>query len=116
MIISLVSRNIAGQTKKSTAITMTFVGWAASNMAAPQIFRQHDAPRYIRGFIVHMVVYGVYAGLVVLTRAILMKRNRDKRRATAEVVGEHATDEKITHSLAFNDLTDLENPDFRYVY
>jgi len=27
----------------------------------------------------------------------------------------NTTDEKITHSFAFDDLTDQENPEFRYV-
>jgi len=38
MIFSLISRNIAGQTKKSTALAMTFIAWAAGNMTAPQVF------------------------------------------------------------------------------
>lgn len=118
MIISLISRNIAGQTKKSTAITMTFVGWAASNMAAPQIFQEKDAPRYIRGFVVHLVVYGVYIVMVAITRVILMRRNAQKRAATAAMVGVDVqqADQNISHSFAFQDLTDSENPDFRYVY
>lgn len=37
MIFSLISRNVAGQTKKSTTLAMTFIGWAAGNMAAPQV-------------------------------------------------------------------------------
>jgi hypothetical protein len=27
-----------------------------------------------------------------------------------------ASDEKIAHAFAFDDLTDKENPDFRYVF
>jgi hypothetical protein len=37
LIFSLISRNVAGQTKKSTTLAMTFVAWAAGNMAAPQV-------------------------------------------------------------------------------
>jgi hypothetical protein len=37
LIFSLISRNIAGQTKKSTTLAMTFVAWAAGNMTAPQV-------------------------------------------------------------------------------
>lgn len=37
LIFSLLSRNIAGQTKKSTTLTITFVAWAAGNMTAPQV-------------------------------------------------------------------------------
>jgi hypothetical protein len=37
LIFSLISRNIAGQTKKSTTLAITFVAWAAGNMTAPQV-------------------------------------------------------------------------------
>ncbi|GAB7329172.1 hypothetical protein MBLNU13_g00993t1 [Cladosporium sp. NU13] len=113
MVISLISRNIAGQTKKSTCLTMTFVGWAAGNMAAPQIFQAKDAPRYTHGFIAHMVIYGVYIGLVLLTRAILMRRNNQKEKLMRESA---ASGTDISHDLAFQDLTDRENPNFRYVF
>jgi hypothetical protein len=48
----------------------------------------------------------VYIGLIALTRFILMARNRR----------EDAVVNEITHELAFQDLTDTENPNFRYVY
>ncbi|UKZ78972.1 hypothetical protein TrVFT333_006721 [Trichoderma virens FT-333] len=106
MIISLVTRNIAGQTKKGITMTLVFVGWAVGNLIAPQIFQNNDAPRYLHGFVVHLVVYGVYLCLVVLTRIVLLARNRHKAAEVAE----------ISHDLAFQDLTDRENPNFRYVY
>ncbi|KAH7011156.1 major facilitator superfamily domain-containing protein [Ilyonectria destructans] len=106
MIISLITRNIAGQTKKGITMTMVFIGWSVGNLIAPQIFQEKDAPRYLPGFLVHVVVYAVYLGLVILTRIVLMAKNRRKVAAVAE----------ITHDLAFQDLTDTENPNFRYVY
>lgn len=106
MIISLVTRNIAGQTKKGITMTMVFVGWAVGNMIAPQIFQQRDAPRYLTGFVVHCAIYGTYILLVVLTRVILVARNHRRDALVAE----------ISHDLAFEDLTDQENPNFRYVY
>ncbi|KAI7217902.1 MFS transporter [Hortaea werneckii] len=108
MIISLVSRNVAGRTKKGVVLTGLFIGWAVGNLIAPQIFQQTDAPRYTTGFVVHLVVYGVYVCLVVMTRLLLMRRNRQKDAM--------AGNDGITHDLAFQDLTDKENPNFRYVY
>lgn len=87
-------------------MTMVFIGWSVGNLIAPQIFQEKDAPRYLPGFLVHVVVYAVYLGLVILTRIVLMAKNRRKVAAVAE----------ITHDLAFQDLTDTENPNFRYVY
>ncbi|KAJ4294225.1 hypothetical protein N0V90_007915 [Kalmusia sp. IMI 367209] len=107
MIVSLITRNIAGQTKKGMTMTLVFVGWSVGNLIAPQIFREKDAPRYLPGFLVHIIVYGVYVGLVILTRIILMARNRRKEIPAVE---------GPSHDLAFQDLTDTENPNFRYVY
>lgn len=87
-------------------MTLVFVGWAVGNLIAPQIFQNSDAPRYLHGFLAHVVIYAVYVGLVVLTRIILVARNRSKELVTSEV----------SHELAFQDLTDRENQNFRYVY
>jgi hypothetical protein len=106
MIISLITRNIAGQTKKGFTMTMLFIGWAVGNLIAPQIFQNSDAPRYLHGFLAHIVIYAVYVCLVLVTRIILVRRNRSKNQQSRE----------ISHDLAFEDLTDLENPNFRYVY
>lgn len=85
---------------------MLFVGWAVGNLIAPQIFRDNDAPRYLHGFLAHIVIYAVYVGIVIITRVIIMTRNRSKEQARSEV----------SHDAAFQDLTDRENPSFRYVY
>jgi hypothetical protein len=81
-------------------------------MAAPQIFQTQDAPRYIHGFIAHIVIYGVYVVLVLVTRAILMRRNIKKCAVSSETTDAAGP----VHDLAFQDLTDQENPNFRYVY
>lgn len=88
------------------------LGWAAGNMAAPQIFQTSDAPRYIHGFIAHLCIYGVYVLLVIVTRAILMRRNAKKVAAASEEIVSGG----VPHDLAFQDLTDKENPNFRYLY
>ncbi|KAI2950737.1 hypothetical protein CBS147323_10665 [Aspergillus niger] len=106
MIISLITRNTAGQTKKSLTMTFLFVGWAVGNLIAPQIFQDSDAPRYLHGFLAHIVIYAVFIALTVLTRVILTRRNKAKEGESSDV----------SHELAFQDLTDRENPNFRYVY
>ncbi|OBT82358.1 hypothetical protein VE02_08285 [Pseudogymnoascus sp. 03VT05] len=122
LIFSMISRNIAGQTKKSTALAMTFVAWAAGNMTAPQIFQKGDAPRYKNGFIAHFCLYVLFNIFLVALRLLLTRRNKAKQVATATALALEGTtdlkqlDGKITHSRAFDDLTDKENPDFRYVF
>ncbi|KAH8807803.1 major facilitator superfamily domain-containing protein [Xylogone sp. PMI_703] len=119
LIFSLISRNVAGQTKKSTTLAMTFVAWAAGNMTAPQIFQNSDAPRYKKGFTAHFCLYVLFNIFLAILRIILVRRNKAKRLAAAAALSSpdaaQHVDEKITHALAFDDLTDKENPDFRYV-
>ncbi|TDZ21208.1 putative transporter [Colletotrichum orbiculare MAFF 240422] len=133
LIFSLISRNVAGQTKKSTTLAMTFIGWAAGNMTAPQIFQESDAPRYRKGFTAHFCLYVLFNLFLVLMRFLLVRRNLSKRKAAAvqdpssslaaeevseddkgDKAGSTGSDEKIEHSNAFADMTDKENPDFRY--
>ncbi|KFY59646.1 hypothetical protein V496_05600 [Pseudogymnoascus sp. VKM F-4515 (FW-2607)] len=119
LIFSLISRNIAGQTKKSTSLAMTFVAWAAGNMTAPQIFQKGDAPRYRAGFTAHFCLYVLFNIFLVVLRLLLTRRNKAKQIATAAGLALEGTtdlkqvDGKITHARAFDDLTDKENPDFR---
>ncbi|KAH7231571.1 hypothetical protein FSOLCH5_005005 [Fusarium solani] len=120
LIFSLISRNIAGQTKKSTTLAITFVAWAAGNMTAPQIFQKSDAPRYKHGFTAHFCLYGLFNIFLVILRILLTRRNILKKKAAAEVSHADAGSEKgseedqVQHRNAFADMTDKENPDFRY--
>ncbi|KAM0278265.1 hypothetical protein ACHAQH_005278 [Verticillium albo-atrum] len=63
-----------------------------------------DAPRYRTGFTIHFCLYVIFNIILVAMRVLLTRRNKNKR------------DEKIGHSNAFADLTDKENPDFRYEF
>ncbi|RYO88592.1 hypothetical protein DL766_007235 [Monosporascus sp. MC13-8B] len=119
LMFSLISRNVAGQTKKSTTLALNFLFWAAGNMSAPQIFQESDAPRYQRGFTAHFCMYVLFNISLAVLRVLLVRRNKAKREAAAaagssEVGSGSAGGEKIEHANAFADMTDRENPDFRY--
>lgn len=89
-----------------------------------QIFQSGDAPRYHKGFTAHFCLYVLFNITLAVTRIILTRRNHKKRSLASESseaapVGttagvDVAESEKIGHSNAFKDLTDTENPDFRY--
>ncbi|KAE8389385.1 major facilitator superfamily domain-containing protein [Aspergillus alliaceus] len=72
LLFSLISRNVAGQTKKSTVLAMTFIAWAAGNATAPQIFQSSDAPRYSKGFTAHFCLYGVMNATLLALRLLLL--------------------------------------------
>ncbi|KAJ3575174.1 hypothetical protein NP233_g1276 [Leucocoprinus birnbaumii] len=116
--LAIMTGNTGGRTKQVIASSLVFVAWAVGNAIGPQVFQDNDAPRYIKAFVAHIVVYGVQLGAILFLRVRLMRLNALKRRAQAASTkfnGENV-DENLSHQHAFDDLTDQENPDFRYVY
>ncbi|THH12312.1 hypothetical protein EW146_g7742 [Bondarzewia mesenterica] len=111
--LAVMSGNVAGRTKQVIASTLVFVAWAVGNAIGPQVFRANDAPRYIKAFVAHMVVYGVQLVAIVALRLRLMRLNALKRRAQEdESAAVKEVQERIGHKHAFDDLTDKENPDY----
>lgn len=84
----------------------------------PQVFLSWDAPRYLIAFAVHMGCYSLLVISILALRFHLKRENAKKDRAAAELaaqgVVDGVVDTKMVH--AFDDLTDRENPNFRYVY
>ncbi len=110
--LALLSRNVAGQTKKSVIIASNFVCWAAGNSIGPQVFRDRDAPRYYLAFSILLGCFGI---MVVVLLALRLwyaahNRKRDNRIRAGEVVPD------VNYTHAFEDITDRENPHFRYIY
>lgn len=111
--MSMLSRNVAGQTKKSIAVAMNFVAWATGNAIGPQVFLTWNAPRYDIAWSVHMSCYALLVVVIVVLRWHL-KRQNNKRDAIAAAGVEEAKDDRYVH--AFEDLTDFQNVNFRYMY
>lgn len=107
--MSMLSRNVAGQTKKSVVVALNFIAWATGNAIGPQVFLSWNAPRYFIAFATHMGCYVLLVFVVVFLRWHL-KRQNEKRDAIATV----GSDEGFAH--AFEDLTDRRNLTFRYIY
>lgn len=79
----------------------------------PQVFISRDAPRYFTAFATHLGCYCLLVVDIILLRWYLTTQNRKRDRLAAEGVRE-AHDTAFVH--AFEDKTDNENPNFRYVY
>lgn len=105
-LLSIIASNVAGHTKKVTTNAIFLIGYCVGNLIGPQTFIDKQAPEYT-GAKISIVVNGCVS-LVVL---ILIwysywvdNKKRDNNFDKAENV-EH---------LEFADLTDKENPAFRY--
>ncbi|RYP68866.1 hypothetical protein DL771_006405 [Monosporascus sp. 5C6A] len=111
--LSLMSRNVGGQTKKSVTVATNFIFWSAGNTIGPQVFLAREAPKYYTAFATHLVCYSLLVVVLFLFRWHLVRQNKKRDDIAAAGVAE-ARDENMTH--AFEDLTDRENLNFRYVY
>jgi ACS family allantoate permease-like MFS transporter len=58
-LLSLVSSNVAGYTKKTTVAAFYLIGYCVGNIIGPQVFRPEDAPRYVPAEITIIVCWGV---------------------------------------------------------
>lgn len=83
------------------------------SLAGPQVFLSYDAPRYFIAFATHMGCYVVLM-LVIMYLRWHLKRQNAKKDALAQAGVREAHDESMIH--AFDDLTDRENPNFRYIF
>ncbi|KAF2739515.1 membrane transporter [Polyplosphaeria fusca] len=58
-LLSLISTNVAGYTKKTTVAAMYLIGYCTGNIIGPQTFRQEDFPRYVPAEVTIIVCWGV---------------------------------------------------------
>ncbi|KAF0323656.1 hypothetical protein K4K61_006288 [Colletotrichum sp. SAR11_59] len=113
LALSLISRNIAGQTKKQIAVALNFIIWATGNAIGPQVFLSWNAPRYFIAFATHLGCYALLILIIIGLRIHLTRQNRKRDEMAASGVAE-ASPDYTAH--AFEDMTDRENLSFRYVF
>ncbi|CAG9977773.1 unnamed protein product [Clonostachys byssicola] len=107
LALSLVSRNVAGQTKKSAVIASNFVFWAVGNAIGPQCFRDQDAPRYFLALAIILSCF-VFLEIVLFalrTYYIWINKQRDAKVASGEVVDD------VNFAHAFEDIADNVRPE-----
>ncbi|KAJ6087045.1 hypothetical protein N7467_005959 [Penicillium canescens] len=107
-LLSLISSNVAGYTKKTTVAALYLIGYCAGNIIGPLTFRPQDAPRYISAEIIIICCWGV--SLLILLY-IWWWYNKENRRKAAIV---SRADYVRLENREWLDLTDRENHDFVY--
>lgn len=110
LALQMPANNVAGYTKRVTATCVVFLAYCVGNICGPHAFLAAEAPVYQTGckFIIACAVIQVV--IVFALRALLIRRNK-KRDAEFGVVSDMDTSEEM-----IEDLTDFENPRFRYSY
>ncbi|KAF5023521.1 hypothetical protein F66182_4388 [Fusarium sp. NRRL 66182] len=103
--------NLGGYTKRITASAMVFIAYCVGNVIGPHAFIGAEAPLYPTGCITILSCSVAQMVVAILLRLLLISRNK-RRDAAMAAVGEAAQDATATEGA---DLTDFENPHFRYV-
>lgn len=107
--LSSFASNVTGHTKKVIGNAIFLIGYCVGNLIGPQTFNESQAPSY-SGAKVTMVVCSCVSQGFLLLIWVLMYRENKRRDAHAS---EYEEDEKFENH-EFADLTDKENPFFRY--
>lgn len=113
LILSLISSNTAGYTKKITVNAINLIAYCVGNAVGPQTFQAKDAPDYNPAKIAMVVCFAVCMADFLLIRFLAVRENK---RRDALVTHSDNGPEKF-HSdkeAALLDLTDRENKSFRY--
>ncbi|KAL8659277.1 MAG: hypothetical protein Q9202_007195 [Teloschistes flavicans] len=108
LIISLGMANVAGATKKSATAAAIFVAYCVGNIIGPQLIKTPTLKRHYPELWLGLIIcYCIVILLAIVLYVVLWKEN--KKRGTLPL------NEAERDSFAFRDLTDKENPYFRYV-
>ncbi|MCJ1473416.1 hypothetical protein MMC13_002067, partial [Lambiella insularis] len=103
-LLSLISTNVAGYTKKTTVAALYLISYCVGNIIGPQTFRPQDMPRYKPAEITIIVCWVACLVDLVLIWCYCRYQNR-KKAAIREDPGYTKLDNQ-----EWLDLTDRENP------
>lgn len=103
-VLSCISSNVAGHTKKTTVNGIVLVGYCIGNLIGPQTFLATEAPRYQTAIICMISCDTV--GFLILAALFVSYTAMNRNKAATKV--------EVCENSEFADLTDRENPLFRY--
>ncbi|KAF5234777.1 hypothetical protein FANTH_11966 [Fusarium anthophilum] len=116
MMLSLISSNVAGFTKKSTVNAVFFLGYCAGNIAGPQFFIPSEAPKYSTAFTALFVIFCILIGLILAFRQYLAWENSRRDKAQGMYIDAESPERDVMSGVVMeaSDETDFENKNFRY--
>ncbi|KAH6688330.1 major facilitator superfamily domain-containing protein [Plectosphaerella plurivora] len=116
LMLSLISSNVAGFTKKATVNAIFFIGYCAGNIAGPQFFIAAEAPTYETAFTALLIIYCIIIVLVLAFRQYLAWENKRRDSIQGVSIDPEAKDAAPPQVEAMREVdeTDWENKSFRY--
>ena len=108
LISAISASNVVGHTKKTTTNGIIFTGLAVAYFIGPQVF--DDGPKYLRAKVVALILWVIT--VILLGSYFVLNKWENKRRDKKQLESPMEKPDNIE----FMDLTDKQNPFFRYVY
>ncbi|RSL84597.1 hypothetical protein CEP51_003800 [Fusarium floridanum] len=110
LAVSLQTSNTSGTTKKSFVSTSIAVWYALGNIVGPQFFLETEAPRYQTGIIALVCSFAAVAVCGIAYAAVCVYENKRRDRKFGKPKNVVQTGLVVEEE----DLTDIENTNFRY--
>ena len=110
MLLSLMSANTAGHTKKAVTAGLVWIAYSISNGIAPiTVLTQEKDQHYPTAFFI--IIGFMSASFILLALLSLYLRRQNKKRDAIRLVSREES-----ARTAFLDMTDMKNQNFRYHY
>lgn len=108
ILLSLSASNVKGNTKRAMVNTFYFIGYCVGCIAGPQLWKTKTAPRFFEGVVTAIVTWVLLVIAVCIYWYLCFKEN-----ARRDAISSSLPDRPY-HSE--EDITDIEDPLFRYSY
>ncbi|OBA19943.1 MFS general substrate transporter [Metschnikowia bicuspidata var. bicuspidata NRRL YB-4993] len=110
-ILSLIASNCAGHTKKVTTSAIYLIGYCVGNLIGPQTFVSNQAPSYTSAVVAMVACFSI---VIVLMLILWVDYYLDNKRRDANMDSDLVREFQQLENHEFADLTDKQNPLFRY--
>ncbi|WVQ85371.1 hypothetical protein IAT38_007536 [Cryptococcus sp. DSM 104549] len=110
---SILYANVAGTTKKIAVYGISYWGYCVGNLVGPQAFRDKEAPTYPSASLTMLIGYCASIALIALYGFVCW---RDNKRKVIEQEEWEARNHDEDVGEEWKDLTDKQNPLFRYTF
>lgn len=111
LTMAALSANSVGYTKKATVNAIQIIAYGIGNWIGPQTFQAHTAPHYTTG----KIVLASFYGLSMVTLFVLRMLNYFENKRRDKLARDHPDQAVQPEDAAARDLTDREQPGFRYM-
>lgn len=110
LALQMPATNLGGYTKRTTGSALVFLAYCAGNIIGPHAFLDQESPYYTTGCKLILGCAAAQMCVAVVLRMLLARRNKSRDEAAAAVSVEAGDEDAYDAS----DLTDFQNPLFRY--